>query len=78
MLDGSSRRLGDLLAAAGCRLEDPDNQDCCGALAAHTGRAERADSLKRLNREAFAGALGGLLSEQVFSYADVKSLPEAF
>lgn len=54
MLGGSSRRTRDLLAAAGCKMEMVRTQDCCGALAAHTGRPGRAADLRRRNREAFA------------------------
>lgn len=54
MLGESSRRTRDLLAAAGCKLELVGNQDCCGALAAHSGRPGRAADLRRRNREAFA------------------------
>lgn len=38
LLADTSRRTRELLAAAGCRLESFPHQDCCGALAAHTGR----------------------------------------
>ncbi len=58
LLDGSSRRLRDLLSAVGCRIEEPAHQDCCGALAAHTGRPGRAAQLKSQNRAAFVNALG--------------------
>ena len=57
LLPGTSRRLRDLLSASGCRLEEPGSQDCCGALATHTGRPGRSADLRRRNREAFAGAL---------------------
>jgi len=57
LLPGTSRRLRDLLAASGCRLEEPGSQDCCGALATHTGRPGRSADLRRRNRDAFAGAL---------------------
>jgi len=57
LLPGSSRRIRDLLSAAGCQLEEPGSQDCCGALASHTGRPGRAAYLVHRNREAFAGAL---------------------
>lgn len=42
-----------LLAAAGCEVSPLDNI-CCGALAAHTGDADRADTLMARVREAFA------------------------
>ena len=57
LLPGSSRRLQVLLSAAGCRLEEPGSQVCCGALASHSGRPVRRADLRRCNREAFAGAL---------------------
>jgi glycolate oxidase iron-sulfur subunit len=57
LLPGSSRRLRDLLSAAGCLLEESGSQDCCGALASHTGRLGRAADLRRRNQEAFAGTL---------------------
>jgi len=56
-MPGTSRRLRDLLSASGCRLEEPVDQDCCGALASHTGRPGRAADLRRRNRDVFAGAL---------------------
>jgi glycolate oxidase iron-sulfur subunit len=57
LLPGTSRRLRDLLSASGCRLEEPGAQDCCGALASHTGRPGRAADLRRRNRDAFDQAL---------------------
>ena len=57
LLPGTSRRLRDLLSASGCRLEEPVAQDCCGALALHTGRPGRAADLRRRNRDAFDQAL---------------------
>jgi glycolate oxidase iron-sulfur subunit len=57
LLPGTSRRLRSLLAQSGCRLEDPPAQDCCGALAAHSGRPDRAADLRARNRDAFGGAL---------------------
>lgn len=56
LLPDSSRRLRQFLRAAGFDLTVPGGQDCCGALAAHTGRPGRAARLRRCNREAFAGA----------------------
>lgn len=55
LLPDSSRRLLDLCTAAGFAVTVPDGQDCCGALAAHTGRPGRAAALGRRNRAAFAG-----------------------
>ncbi len=57
LMPGTSRRLRDLLSASGCRLEEPVDQDCCGALASHTGRPGRAADLRRRNRDVFAGVL---------------------
>ena len=59
LLDGTSRRLRALLEAAGCRVEDPTGQRCCGALAAHSDRAQgsRVKHLEGVNRNSFAGAL---------------------
>jgi glycolate oxidase iron-sulfur subunit len=53
LLAGTSRRLRELLTVSGCRLAQPGDQDCCGALAAHTGRPGRAAHLRRRNRQAF-------------------------
>jgi glycolate oxidase iron-sulfur subunit len=57
LMPGTSRRLKELLSASGCRVDEPGSQDCCGALALHTGRPGRAADLRRHNREAFAGTL---------------------
>ncbi|MCK9994680.1 MAG: (Fe-S)-binding protein [Candidatus Krumholzibacteria bacterium] len=57
LLSDTSRRFRDLLSASGCRLEEPAAQDCCGALATHTGRPGRSADLRRRNRDVFAGAL---------------------
>lgn len=54
MLAATSQRLQGILEAAGCRLEEPSGQECCGALAAHTGRPGRAARLRRRNRQVFA------------------------
>jgi glycolate oxidase iron-sulfur subunit len=54
LLPGTARRLRDLLVAAGCRIHDVPRQDCCGALAAHTGRPHRAAHLRARNQAAFA------------------------
>jgi glycolate dehydrogenase iron-sulfur subunit len=54
LLPATSRRLVEVLRAAGCVVDIPSDQDCCGALAAHTGRPGRAATLHRRNREAFA------------------------
>lgn len=57
LLPGTTRRFLDLLRFAGCRVQEPPSQDCCGALASHTGRPGRAAGLRSRNRGAFAGAL---------------------
>jgi glycolate dehydrogenase iron-sulfur subunit len=44
-----------LLELAGFRVEVPEGQTCCGALAAHDGKAEEAHTLARKNVDAFAG-----------------------
>ncbi|MBE0564765.1 MAG: (Fe-S)-binding protein, partial [Krumholzibacteria bacterium] len=54
LLPDTSRRLLELCAAAGFTVIRPAGQDCCGALAAHAGRPQRALALRRRNREAFA------------------------
>lgn len=45
----------ELLARAGYRVVVPENQTCCGALAAHDGDAADARRMARRNVEAFAG-----------------------
>ena len=52
LLPGTSRRLRELLVAAGCRVTVPADQQCCGALAAHTGQPSRAADLQRRNCDA--------------------------
>ncbi len=59
LLPDTSRRLRQLLTAAGGRVTTPPGQQCCGALAAHTQRPGRAANLARLNRGAFAQAPAG-------------------
>lgn len=44
-----------LLELAGHRVSVPPDQTCCGALAAHDGRATHARRLAGINREAFDG-----------------------
>lgn len=58
LLPATSRRLLELLTGAGCQVETVPGQDCCGALASHTGRPGRAAALRRRNRQAFAGLAG--------------------
>jgi glycolate oxidase iron-sulfur subunit len=45
-----------VLRRAGYRVVVPDDQTCCGALAAHEGRAAEAEALLRRNVDAFRGA----------------------
>ncbi len=54
LLPGTGRRTRRLLEAAGCRVIVPADQECCGALASHLGRARRRDDLRHRNRTAFA------------------------
>ena len=54
LMPASSRRFLTLLRLGGCRVEAPPDQVCCGALAAHTGRPERAARLQSINRRSFA------------------------
>jgi len=58
-LPDTSRRLVELLRWAGYRVIDPDGQQCCGALANHTGRPGRAASLRAVNDQVFAPAVTG-------------------
>lgn len=45
----------DLLEMAGHRVEVPKAQSCCGALAAHDGKAKEAHKMAAINVGAFAG-----------------------
>jgi len=57
LLPGTQRRLGRLLTDLGCILETPADQVCCGAVAAHTGRPERAQQQHQRNLEVFDESL---------------------
>ena len=57
LLPGSARRLRALLKGLGCDVRTPAGQVCCGALATHTGRGERADILRDDNVAVFADVL---------------------
>jgi glycolate oxidase iron-sulfur subunit len=57
LLPGTARRLRRLLEGLGCRITEPEGQECCGALATHTGGRERAERLHQHNLEAFTAAL---------------------
>ncbi len=46
----------DVLVRAGYRVEAPSKQTCCGALAAHSGYADDAESMAKVNIDALAGA----------------------
>jgi glycolate oxidase iron-sulfur subunit len=46
----------DVLVRAGYRVEAPSNQTCCGALAAHSGYADEAESMANVNIDAFRDA----------------------
>ncbi len=56
LLPGTSRRLVEMLTRAGFAVNIPTGQECCGAVAGHTGRAGRAVQLQRRNRQAMAQA----------------------
>jgi len=45
----------DLLERAGHTVAVPERQTCCGALAAHDGKAEAAEAYQAKNRDAFGG-----------------------
>jgi glycolate oxidase iron-sulfur subunit len=63
LLPDASRRLRDLLQGMGCQVTLAPGQECCGALASHTGRSERASALRTINTEALSTVLenGGVL-----------------
>ena len=46
LLPGTARRLRALLTDLGCEVQSPPGQVCCGALATHTRRDERAGELR--------------------------------
>lgn len=54
MLPATSRRVIVMLEQAGIEVVTPTGQECCGALASHTGRWGRAALLQGRNRTAFA------------------------
>jgi glycolate oxidase iron-sulfur subunit len=51
-----NRDTRDVLAAAGCDVIDVGNQQCCGALHAHSGELDHALDLARANIDAFLAA----------------------
>lgn len=50
-----NRAAIELLEMAGYGVEVPESQTCCGALAAHDGKANEAHRLAKVNVEAFQG-----------------------
>jgi glycolate oxidase iron-sulfur subunit len=50
-----NRAAVTLLERAGFTVAVPDRQTCCGALAAHDGKADAADRYQRRNTDAFGG-----------------------
>lgn len=46
----------DVLVRAGYHVEAPSKQTCCGALAAHSGYADEAESMAKVNIDVFDGA----------------------
>ena len=54
LLPATSRRLLACLQMSGYEVSQPAGQECCGALASHTGRPGRAAGFRRRNRRAFA------------------------
>jgi glycolate dehydrogenase iron-sulfur subunit len=52
LMPDSTRRLEEILEALGCRIHPLAEQQCCGALAAHTGRPGKAARLQRANLQA--------------------------
>lgn len=70
----TNRKTVELLTASGCEVFIPEEQNCCGALHAHSGEQELARELARNNIRAFraanvdfivvnAGGCGALLKE---------------
>ncbi|MCY0884805.1 MAG: (Fe-S)-binding protein, partial [Firmicutes bacterium] len=62
MFADANRAAEALLTAAGYRVQRPEGQGCCGALALHAGRVEEAQSLARANLDAFAGTEGPVVN----------------
>jgi glycolate dehydrogenase iron-sulfur subunit len=50
-----NRASVQILEMAGYTVAVPERQTCCGALAAHDGKADAADRLERENTDAFGG-----------------------
>lgn len=58
LLPDSSRRLRDVMTWSGAELVTAAGGGCCGALAAHAGRHERAAELREQNLAAWGAAAG--------------------
>lgn len=58
-LPDTSRRLRELLTWSGFEVRDPEGQECCGALASHTGRPGRAAALATANAGVLVPMLDG-------------------
>lgn len=52
LLPGTARRLRSAFEFLGCEVTVASGQECCGALASHTARPERARHLQQVNLEA--------------------------
>lgn len=65
LLPDSSRRMRELLRWAGADLREAADAGCCGALADHGGRPERAAGLRRRNLAAWsaAGKVAAIVTE---------------
>ena len=53
MLPHVNEATARVLSRAGCQVSAPKNQNCCGAMHAHTGAMETAKKLAKQNIEAF-------------------------
>jgi len=51
LLPGTARRLRVTFESLGCEVVVASGQECCGALASHTARPERARQLQQVNLE---------------------------
>lgn len=54
LLPGTTSRMRDILQWAGCILIEPKKQNCCGALADHTGRLGTASAQDRAFNQTFS------------------------
>lgn len=76
-----NRAAVQLLELAGYTVGVPERQTCCGALAAHDGKAEAADAYQERNRDAFSGfdsvvATAAGCSAHLFDYRWTGHAPE--